>query len=73
MCFFIIQIEENAFVRDSDTYLTPTIPDDCPPLLREIMEKCWHKDPQQRPVSFLTRYLMILCLMYLSFFSLFCI
>jgi hypothetical protein len=35
----------------SDQGLTPEIPEDCPPLLRELMEKCWKKDPEQRPVS----------------------
>jgi hypothetical protein len=34
--------------------LTPKIPDDCPPLLAEIMKMCWNKDPNQRPVSFLS-------------------
>jgi hypothetical protein len=29
--------------------LTPTIPRNCPPLLRELMESCWQKDPTQRP------------------------
>jgi proto-oncogene tyrosine-protein kinase Ret len=32
-----------------DTYLTPTIPTNCPPLLRKIMEMCWHKEPDHRP------------------------
>jgi hypothetical protein len=34
--------------------LTPKIPDDCPPLLAEIMRMCWNKDPNQRPVSVLS-------------------
>jgi predicted Ser/Thr protein kinase len=29
--------------------MTPEIPNDCPPLYRDIMELCWKKDPQQRP------------------------
>jgi hypothetical protein len=33
--------------------LTPAIPDDCPSLLREVMEMCWKKEPDQRPVSFI--------------------
>jgi hypothetical protein len=37
-----------------DEGLTPKIPDDCPPLLAEIMQMCWNKDPNQRPVSFLS-------------------
>jgi hypothetical protein len=31
--------------------MTPTIPNDCPEKLRELMEMCWKKDPKQRPVS----------------------
>jgi hypothetical protein len=30
-------------------FMTPEIPNDCPPLYRDIMELCWKKDPQQRP------------------------
>jgi hypothetical protein len=33
--------------------LTPKIPDDCPPLLRQIMQMCWKQKPEERPVSFL--------------------
>jgi hypothetical protein len=32
--------------------LTPTIPNDCPSIFREVMQMCWKKDPDQRPVSF---------------------
>jgi hypothetical protein len=28
------------------------IPDHCPQVLREIMERCWKLDPEERPVSF---------------------
>ncbi|XP_072028911.1 mitogen-activated protein kinase kinase kinase 10-like [Amphiura filiformis] len=31
--------------------LHPTIPDDCPQFLRELIEKCWHQDPMQRAES----------------------
>ena len=31
--------------------LRPTIPDDCPIFLKELMEKCWHGDRHQRPSS----------------------
>jgi hypothetical protein len=34
-----------------DEGLTPKIPDDCPALLAELMQMCWKKDPNQRPVS----------------------
>jgi hypothetical protein len=37
----------------SDHCLTPKIPDDCPPLLRQLMQLCWKKEPDQRPVSFI--------------------
>ena len=36
-------------IRDSG--LHPTIPKECPPLFREIMERCWNLDPTLRPVS----------------------
>jgi serine/threonine protein kinase len=34
-----------------DHGLTPKIPDNCPSLLREVMEMCWKKEPSERPVS----------------------
>jgi predicted Ser/Thr protein kinase len=34
--------------------LTPEIPSDCPEKLRQLMEMCWKKEPEQRPVSFLS-------------------
>lgn len=27
----------------------PEIPENCPKKLRQLMERCWHKDPKQRP------------------------
>jgi hypothetical protein len=36
-----------------DQYLTPKIPDNCPLLLHELMQMCWKKEPDQRPVSFI--------------------
>lgn len=27
----------------------PEIPDTCPKKLRQLIERCWHKDPKQRP------------------------
>jgi len=32
-----------------ENFLTPTIPNDCPPKLRQLMEMCWNKQPDQRP------------------------
>jgi hypothetical protein len=43
--------------ENRDEGLTPKIPEDCPPLLAEIMRMCWNKDPNQRPVS------LFICLM----------
>jgi D-alanyl-D-alanine dipeptidase len=40
-------LEVATAIRDQG--LTPKIPDDCPPLLRQVMEMCWQKDPEQRP------------------------
>ncbi|XP_072028352.1 uncharacterized protein [Amphiura filiformis] len=31
--------------------LRPPIPQDCPPFLRDLMERCWHGDRNQRPGS----------------------
>jgi hypothetical protein len=39
-------------VEYRDEGLTPKIPKDCPQILQEIMEMCWKRDPNQRPVSF---------------------
>jgi serine/threonine protein kinase len=33
-----------------DKGLTPTIPSNCPQKLVELMQMCWKKQPQQRPV-----------------------
>jgi insulin receptor len=35
------------FIRDH--YLTPKIPNDCPHKLRQLMQMCWNKQPEQRP------------------------
>jgi len=48
---FVNMLEVATAIRDN--FLTPKIPDNCPPLLRQVMEMCWQKDPEQRPVSFL--------------------
>jgi hypothetical protein len=41
------------FVEYRDKGLTPEIPSNCPQKLVELMQMCWKKQPQQRPVSFL--------------------
>jgi serine/threonine protein kinase len=38
-----------VFIRDKG--FTPIIPSNCPVKLRELMELCWNKQPEQRPVS----------------------
>jgi len=38
-----------AAIAISTSGLTPKVPENCPPLLREIMTMCWNKDPEQRP------------------------
>jgi len=40
-------LEIATAIRDNG--LTPKIPDDSPPLLQQLMEMCWQKDPEQRP------------------------
>jgi len=32
-----------------DHFITPEIPVDCPPKLRQLMQMCWNKKPEQRP------------------------
>jgi hypothetical protein len=44
------QFEIALKIRDQG--YTPTIPDDCDPTLREVMEMCWKISPAERPVSF---------------------
>jgi serine/threonine protein kinase len=36
-------------VEIRESYITPDIPRDCPMRLRELMEMCWQKQPDQRP------------------------
>jgi hypothetical protein len=45
-----------------DKGLTPEIPSNCPQKLVELMQMCWKKQPQQRPVSSL-----FLCFCFLFF------
>jgi len=40
-------VDVGALIRDRG--LAPKIPDNCPPLLRQLMEMCWQKEPEQRP------------------------
>lgn len=39
----------NTGIKIRDLGMTPTIPNDCPLLLREVMEMCWITDPYMRP------------------------
>jgi predicted Ser/Thr protein kinase len=39
----------NISTRIRDEGLTPTIPKECPVVLRKVMQMCWKKDPEQRP------------------------
>jgi hypothetical protein len=44
--------DQNLFevvTRIRDEGLTPTIPTNCPPKLRELMQMCWKMQPEQRP------------------------
>ncbi len=41
----------NVAIKIRDAGHTPPIPDDCPPVLKEIMEMCWKVNPEARPVS----------------------
>jgi hypothetical protein len=51
-----------------DSFLTPEIPSNCPQKLVELMQMCWKKQPQQRPVSFLHSHFISL-----YFFVCFCL
>jgi hypothetical protein len=62
---------------NSDKHLTPKIPNDCPPLLHELMEMCWKPNPNERPVSFwmtrfqqTTRKGQVICFLVYSFLTL---
>ena len=37
-------------VQIRDAGLVPEIPQNCDPLLRQVMSMCWHAKPQNRPV-----------------------
>jgi len=39
----------NVLILIRNKGLTPTIPDNCPEKLRQLMEMCWQKQPEQRP------------------------
>jgi predicted Ser/Thr protein kinase len=41
------RLDVGPLIRDQ--CLTPTIPRDCPLLLRKLMQMCWNKEPHQRP------------------------
>lgn len=38
-------------VRIRDSAVTPVIPENCDPVLKEVMEMCWRPNPSDRPVS----------------------
>jgi len=42
-------LEVGLLIRDQ--YLTPKIPSNCHQKLRQLMEMCWNRQPEQRPVS----------------------
>lgn len=41
----------NIAIKIRDSGFTPTITNDCPEVLKEIMKMCWQLDPSMRPVS----------------------
>ena len=60
MIMWEISAEEKPFLEiDHDAQLAlriykglrPPITDDTPQFYRELMEKCWHSDPTQRPTA----------------------
>jgi serine/threonine protein kinase len=58
-----VGIEPNeVLVLIRDNAMTPPIPSDCPQKLRELMQMCWKKNPEQRPVSFTARSSSCVCL-----------
>jgi serine/threonine protein kinase len=40
-------LDVGILIRDYN--LTPPIPKNCIPLLRQLMEMCWRRNPEQRP------------------------
>jgi hypothetical protein len=46
-------------IKFRDKGVTPEIPEDCPEKLRELMQVCWKKQPQQRPVSSLFLFFLL--------------
>ncbi len=36
-------------IKIRDKGYTPIIPNDCPPVLRQVMQMCWKLDPKERP------------------------
>ncbi len=43
------QLDVAMKIRDQGC--TPSIPDDCDPVLAELMQMCWKVNPDDRPVS----------------------
>ena len=50
------QLLIGARIRDEGYH--PQIPNECDPALQRVMEMCWQKDPNARPVSLLKSLLM---------------
>lgn len=40
--------EDELISAVCDEEQRPKIPEDCPPSLRELIEACWHPDPEKR-------------------------
>jgi hypothetical protein len=60
----------NASTQIRDEGLTPEIPSNCPQKLVELMQMCWKKQPQQRPVSslFSLLFVSLFCFLFFVFF-----
>merc|ERR1712093_400893 len=41
--------EDELIAAVCDEEERPKIPADCPPALRDLIESCWHPDPEKRP------------------------
>jgi hypothetical protein len=54
-------IFDHFIFKYRDKGLTPEIPSNCPQKFVELMQMCWKKQPQQRPVSSL----FVFCLLFL--------
>src|SRR6266516_3403653 len=48
---FLEFVHDNQLALRIFRGLRPTITDDTPPFYRDLMQKCWHSDPTQRPTA----------------------